>query len=105
MHDYLINFEALEWEKPQKGVAQKIFSDGAKRIRLLRFSDEFVETDWCMKGHVGYVLAGEMLVDFNGTLKRFKTGDGLWINEGAPSKHKVSIEKGKQVELILFESA
>ena len=45
-----------------------------------------------------------MQIDFNGIIKPYKKGDGLWISQGENSKHKVLIEKGKHVELILFES-
>lgn len=100
----LLKFDQLEWEKPKIGVAQKIYSDGKNRIRLLRFSEDFTEEDWCSKGHVGYVLAGEMTIDFNGKIQKYTQGDGLWIEQGETAKHKVIIEKGKQVELLLFES-
>ena len=104
MDENRIKFEDLEWEKPQDGVEQKIHSDGHIRLRLLRFNEDFTEKDWCLKGHIGYVLDGEMGIDFNGAIKKYKKGDGLWINQGERSKHKVIIEQGQHVELILFES-
>lgn len=104
MTDKLIQFENLDWEKPSKGVEQKIYSEEDKRIRLLKFKDNFVEEEWCTNGHIGYVIEGEMKIDFNGEIKSYKKGDGLWINNGKKSKHKVIISKGKQVILILFES-
>lgn len=103
MTEYLIHFENINWETPHKGVLQKIHSDGSKRLRLLRFNDDFTEKEWCTKGHIGFVLKGEMSINFNGTLKHYKKGNGLWINKGNTDKHKVIIEKGKEVELILFE--
>ncbi len=45
-----------------------------------------------------------MEIDFNGPIQPYEKGDGLWIKEGESSKHKVLIEKGKEVELLLFES-
>ncbi len=99
-----IDFEHIPWEEPATGVAQKIYSDGKSRLRLLRFSDDFVEQEWCAKGHVGYVLDGEMDIDFNGTRQHYKKGDGLWIGKGEAAKHKVMIEKGKFIVLILFET-
>jgi quercetin dioxygenase-like cupin family protein len=103
MLGYHILFESMKWENPQEGVYQKIYSKGDKRMRLLKFTESFVEDDWCTKGHIGYVLSGEMEIDFNGEVKSYIKGDGLWIEE-EESKHKVSIKKGNQVELILFES-
>jgi hypothetical protein len=102
--EHLIRFEAIDWETPKEGVKQKVYTDGNNRMRLLQFHDNFVEEDWCLNGHAGYVLNGEMQIDFNGTIRNYRQGNGLWINHGEESKHKVLIEKGKFVELILFES-
>ena len=99
-----IDFQNMEWETPKTGVQQKVYASGHQNIRLLRFYDYFVEDDWCLKGHMGYVLDGEMTIDFNGVIKTYKKGDGLWIEKGEVSKHKASIHKGKYVELILFEA-
>lgn len=104
MEKRLIKFEALEWDQPKAGVEQKVYSDGVNRMRILRFSDDFVEEEWCTKGHIGYVLEGEMRIDYNGEIKSYSKGDGLWITQGEHSKHKVIMEKGKHVELVLFES-
>ena len=35
---------------------------------------------------------------------KFEKGDGLCLNAGDDEKHKVSVEKGKFVRLILFEN-
>jgi len=104
MTEKLLNFKNLNWEKPKKGVEQKVYSDGTVKMRLLRFLDNFVEEEWCLKGHIGFVLNGEMKIDFNGEIKNYSKGDGLWINEGPDSKYKVIIEKGKQIEVILYET-
>lgn len=99
-----ISFREIPWEYPAPGVSQKISTDGSKRIRLLRFEDNFVEENWCTKGHQGYVLSGEMQISFNGDIRNFQAGDGLWIETGIGFQHKVIMQKGKFVELILFES-
>jgi hypothetical protein len=104
MFDNIIHFESLDWENPKEGVEQKVYSKGKKKMRLLVFQDTFIEEGWCLNGHVGFVLDGEMNVDFSGSIRKYKKGDGIWIDEGKSSKHKVVIEKGKHVELVLFES-
>ncbi len=45
-----------------------------------------------------------MKINFNEQVQEYKKNDGLWIEEGESNKHKVIIEKGKFVTLILFES-
>lgn len=104
MNTKQIDFKTLEWEKPGIGVEQKQFLNGNQRIRLLRFYDDFIEDNWCVKGHIGYVIDGEMTINFSGNLVQFKKGDGVWIETDKDSKHKVLIPKGKFVELILFEN-
>jgi len=104
MPNHKIVFENIGWESPNKGVTQKAFHKGKKKLRLLRFDEDFVENDWCLKGHVGYVLEGKMEINFNGKVQEYKKNDGLWIEEGASNKHKVIIKKGTFVTLILFES-
>ncbi|MCP4438118.1 MAG: hypothetical protein GY810_04170 [Aureispira sp.] len=104
MNKHIIKFEDISWEKPAKGVLQKVYINDSNKMRIVRFQDDFVEAEWCLKGHAGFVLNGEMKIDFNGTIQTYKKGDGLWIEEGESSKHKVLIEKGEEVELLLFES-
>ena len=103
MNEQLIRFKNIDGKKTSNGIEQKVYSQDGKKMRLLKFFDNFREVDWCTKGHTGFVLKGEMKIDFNGHIKKYKKGDGLWISKGLPTKHKVIIEKGKQVELILFE--
>jgi len=42
------------------GARSKFFQQEDKQIRLVEFTDEFVEPDWCEKGHIGYVLEGTL---------------------------------------------
>ncbi|MDP5168655.1 MAG: cupin domain-containing protein [Bacteroidia bacterium] len=104
MIDQLIRFEEIPWERPANGVTQKIYATDGQRLRLIRFGDDFVEKKWCMAGHIGFVLSGEMSIDFDGAIQHYRQGDGLWIVAGETSRHKVRIDQGKQVELILFET-
>lgn len=101
----VIDFESMSWESPAPGVRQKAFSRNGQKMRLVEFSEEFLEPDWCTKGHVGYVLDGRLQIDFNGKIKEYKTGDGLWIDEGAEFRHKGSVAKGEKALLILFEKS
>ena len=103
MKNVKILFEEVPWENPKTGVCQKIHSVGKKRIRLIRFEHGFVENDWCTNGHRGYVLCGSMTIEFNGDLKTFTKGDGLWIEAGESYKHKVIMPTNGMVELVLFE--
>jgi ethanolamine utilization protein EutQ (cupin superfamily) len=103
MREYLINFQSMDWENPSPCIRYKAFSRDNQRIRLAEFSEDFAEKNWCTKGHIGYVIEGNISIDFNGKLVNFKSGDGLFIPEGESNKHKAKVAKGEKALVILFE--
>jgi len=87
MISYKVNFESLSWESPMKGVRFKSYEHAGRRLRLVEFSKEFVEPDWCANGHIGYILEGKLEIDFDGKRIVYKPGDGLFIPKGQQHKH------------------
>lgn len=88
IEQYRALFDALEWQGSIHGARFKAFRNGGKQLRLVEFTDEFVEPDWCDKGHIGYVIQGELEIDFHGNLVRYPEGSGIFIPSGAASGHK-----------------
>lgn len=88
MEAHRILFDQIEWHTPQLGARFKVFRDGCRQVRLLELSDEFVEPQWCDKGHVGFVVSGELEVDFSGQVIRFPEGSALLIPAGVSHAHK-----------------
>lgn len=103
MEDYLVNFKDMEWQCPANGIRYKVFVNGNQRIRLVEFSEGFVEEEWCTKGHAGYVLEGSLTTNFNGSLITHKKGDICFIPEGEENKHKAVVGKGERALMLLFE--
>jgi quercetin dioxygenase-like cupin family protein len=99
-----VNFDGLQWQSPLKGARYKVFQGGNRRLRLVEFSRGFVERDWCLNGHIGYVLDGEMELDFDGDLVHFSAGDGVFIPAGMECKHMAKVLTDV-VRLILVEDA
>lgn len=91
MTEYKIDFKSIEWESPLKGVRFKKFISEKKQIRFVEYTKDFVEPDWCSKGHTGYVIEGEFEIDFNGNIVRYKSGDGIFIPPGEAHKHKAKM--------------
>ena len=89
MKQYKIDFESMKWQTPAAGVRFKAYEQGGRKLRLVEFSKEFVEQDWCTKGHIGYVLEGRMKIDFDGKVTVFGPGDGVFIPAGEKHKAKV----------------
>ena len=91
MKQYKIDFELVGWEMPTVGVRFKAHEQNGRKLRLAEFTKEFVEADWCTKGHIGYVLDGQMEIDFDGKVIMFGPGDGLFIPAGEKHKHKAKV--------------
>ncbi len=85
---YRVDFESMPWESPAPGVRCKKRDCDGRLLRLVEFTREFVETDWCVKGHAGYVLEGVIVVDFHDKDMVFVAGDGLFIPPGNEHGHK-----------------
>jgi len=102
METYRILFDQIDWQSPQPGVRFKIARDGSKQVRLIEFTPEFVEREWCDKGHAGLVLSGELEIDFSGHVIRFQEGSGLLIPAGPRHAHKARVLT-PLVRLVLVE--
>ena len=106
MRQMKADFAALRWEESAPGVRSKAIIRDGKRLRLVEFTNEFVERDWCLKGHIGYVLEGELEIAFNDETERFATGDGILIAGGERERHRARVAGGGTVaRLILVEDA
>ena len=88
MNDYRVDFQSLPWEWPAPGVRAKMVVLNKTKLRLVEFSDQFVEPEWCAKGHIGYVVDGEMEIEFSDSVARFAAGDGLFIPAGEAHRHR-----------------
>ena len=88
MERYRIDFESMAWESPADGVRFKAYEQDGKKLRLVEFAKQFVEPDWCTKGHIGFILEGKTEIDFDGKKEVFGPGDGVFIPAGQEHKHK-----------------
>jgi len=102
MSKYKIDFESMDWESPTVGARFKAYEQNGRKLRLVEFFKEFIEPDWCTKGHIGYVLEGQMEIDFDGSKEIFGPGDGVFILTGKENKHKARVLTDK-VKVILVE--
>lgn len=91
MEQYKIDFESMEWEVPADGVRFKAYEQGDRKLRLVEFGKDFVEPDWCIKTHIGYILEGQIEIDFDGEKKVFNPGNGIFIPAGEEHKHKARV--------------
>ncbi len=99
---YRIDFKTIKWYNPSIGVKMKSYIHDNKQIRLVEFTKEFIEPDWCLKGHIGYVLEGELEINFSGNKIRYNAGNGIFIPPGSEHKHMAEVISDT-VRLILIE--
>ena len=85
MVQYKVDFGEIPWESTIEHARSKTCRLNGRQIRIVEFARDFVEPDWCTKGHIGYVLEGDMDIDFQGVVVRYHQGDGLSIPAG--TKH------------------
>lgn len=97
MEQYKIDFETMEWQTPAIGVRFKVYEQNGKKLRLVEFSKDFVEQDWCAKGHIGYILEGQIEIDFGGKTIAFGPNDGVFIPAGKKHKAKVRTNTAKAI--------
>ncbi len=88
MRPFKVDFDALEWQSSLPGARAKVHRDGSKQIRLVEFTAEFVEPQWCEKGRIGFVLSGTLEIDFRDQTILYPEGSGLFIPAGSSSAHK-----------------
>jgi len=91
MGHYKVDFGSISWEQPAAGVRFKACEQNGRRLRLAEFTRDFAEPDWCTRGHIGYVLEGEMELDFHGRIVTFRPGDGLFIPSGRDHGRKARV--------------
>ncbi|RPJ28158.1 MAG: cupin domain-containing protein [Planctomycetaceae bacterium] len=91
MERYKVDFGSMPWEQPAPGVRFKAYEQDGRRLRLAQFTKDFVEADWCTRGHAGYVLEGKLEVDFHGQVVTLSPGDGLFIRPGHEHRHKARV--------------
>ena len=65
MEQCKIDFTSIPWETPADGVRFKAYKQDGSQVRLVEFTDKLVETDWCKKGHIVYILEGRLEVNFD----------------------------------------
>ncbi len=68
----------------------------------MEYDKSFIEQVWCIIGHMGYVIEGEIEIDFNGENINYRPGDAVFILPGEAHKHKLKVVSDKAM-LFLVE--
>ncbi|MBI5570429.1 MAG: cupin domain-containing protein [Desulfomonile tiedjei] len=90
MTQYKADFASIPWESPLEGMRQKIHRIGDRRLRLVEYT-KGLAPHWCDRGHIGYVLEGEMEIRFDHEVQLYAPGDGIFIPNGEAHRHMATI--------------
>ena len=99
---FRIDFDDIDWQHPLPGCRFKVAVRNKRQLRVLEFTREFVEPDWCAKAHSGIVLEGTLEIDFRGKTQIYPQGSGVSIPAGAEGAHKARAIS-ERVVLFLVE--
>lgn len=102
MFTFPIDFDAIEWQTSESGARSKIAMLESGQMRLLEFGRDLEHPQWCESGHVGYVLEGELEIEFADGTWTLKAGDGVSIADGSDHKHRPRAISD-MVRLLFFE--
>jgi quercetin dioxygenase-like cupin family protein len=75
---------------------------GNIQMRLVEYSPHYVAGDWCAKGHIVYVVAGEMTVLFSDETKhKLVQGMSFHVADNVQHQHRVmTFDKGATAFIV-----
>ena len=98
---FKVDFDAMDWQDARPGVRFKVYAEGTRQIRLVEFATSDGDPHWCERGHIGFVLAGGLTIEVDGTTHAFAAGDGLFLPPGAANAHRgVAIIPGTRLVMV-----
>ncbi len=98
-----IDFDAMDWAAVEGGGAsgrtKRRVNGSGETVRLLEISPEWDEAEWCKKPHTGYVLSGQLNLDFHGR-KPMRVDRGQAFSIPAGCAHKASCMRTTTLFLV-----
>lgn len=99
---YKVDFAGMEWQVLAAGARHKHIDQDGRRIRLVEYSRELLP-HWCEKGHCGYVISGEMEIEYSDAKVTYGPGDGIFIPGGGEHKHRGRVLSEKALVFFIEE--
>jgi hypothetical protein len=80
---------------------KRIRQFGDIKIRFIEFSANFVSDQWCDKGHIVFVLEGEVtIVHQNGRSYALSRGGTYHVSDNVESPHRLESENGATIFVV-----
>ncbi len=88
--------------KGDSGVALwRTLEFGDVRVRVVEYSPGYVADHWCDRGHVIYLLEGELTTELkDGRKFQMKPGMGYQVSDSGDSPHRSVTETGAKLFIV-----
>jgi len=96
MIQHKVDFHQLKWESPLPGVRHKYLIQNDVKLRLVEYTPD-MPAHWCENGHYGYLLEGKMEIEYADEKIIYQPGEGLFIPDGEPHRHRAWVLTKKAV--------
>jgi quercetin dioxygenase-like cupin family protein len=85
----------------QGAASWKTFEAGNIRARIVEYSPGYVADHWCSRGHVLYVLDGELETQLrDGRTFTLTAGMSYQVEDDAPAPHRSSTRTGARLFIV-----
>jgi quercetin dioxygenase-like cupin family protein len=103
-----VPFSTIDWSKlkptvqPDKNgdVISRTFEMGNIRVRMVEFPPGYQADEWCSKGHVVYVLEGDLVTELADGQKIISTAGTSFIVADDHGSHRGSTKKGVKLLIV-----
>jgi len=88
--------------KGETGTAYwKTFEKGNIRVRMVEYSPGYLADHWCSRGHVIFVLEGEMINELkDGTKTKLTAGMSYQVEDDETNPHRSYSETGVKLFIV-----
>lgn len=86
----------------ETGVARwRTLNNGDIRMRVVEYSPGYLADHWCDRGHIIYVLEGELHTELkDGRTFTFRAGSGYTVSDFGDSAHRSSTTVGARLFIV-----
>jgi hypothetical protein len=104
-----LGFTVTDWsaapaivQRGETGQAvSRMFESGDLRVRVVDYGAGYLADHWCDRGHVLYVLEGELDVELrDGRTFAFKLGMSFQVSDHGDAAHRVYSRSGARVFIV-----
>jgi hypothetical protein len=104
-----LSFTVTDWpgvpttmESGVSGLAvSRTFATGDLRVRVIQYLANYLADHWCDKGHVLYVLEGELDVELrDGRTFSLTAGTSFQVSDHGDAAHRVSTRMGAKAFIV-----